>query len=114
MGSDFVPTTWEILLQIIDQLASKLFDDKSLVEKHRERLQKLKWSKCLGKVKLLDFVQAHITCMHKGVWDSSGKPVNTPHDMFVDNDVHAKVFDEEQINRQLPQGLKRSSLSWVS
>ena len=45
MGADFSPQTWEVPRQMAEQIAENLFSNKSLVAKHRERLDELIWSK---------------------------------------------------------------------
>ena len=61
MGSDFSPAVWEICRRFSEQLSTSLFDDKSLVAKHRDRLDKIWWSKHLGKAKPGETVQA-VSC----------------------------------------------------
>ena len=42
-GSEFSPASWEVVRRIIEQLAGTLFDDKTLVAKHRKYLDRLQW-----------------------------------------------------------------------
>jgi len=105
-GSDFSPQTWEVPRRICEQLATSLFQDETLVEKHRDRLNQLTWSKKLGKASKEDFTPAHATTTHTGVLDSSNNPVNTPHHMFVDDDVYAEVFDVNRIERAIASGIE--------
>jgi hypothetical protein len=39
--------------------------------------------------------------MHKGVLDQNGDPVNTPHGLFVDDDLIAEVYDKQRILRAI-------------
>ena len=103
-GSDFSPQSWEVCRRIAEQLATSLFDDETLVEKHRIHLDKLQWSKKLGKGSTN--VTAHATASHKGVLDQNGIPVNTPHHMFVDDDIYAEVYDVERIERSCAAGIE--------
>jgi hypothetical protein len=106
MGSDFSPAVWEVCRRIIEQLAAALFDDKSLIAKHRERLNTLTWSKKLGKAKESDFVPAHATSVHKGVMGEDGQPINTPHHMFVDDDIYADVYCVDRIEQTIASGIE--------
>jgi hypothetical protein len=92
-GSDFSPASWEVVRQIIEILAESLFDDKSLRTKHRKYLDRMQWQKSLGSKKA-KFTVATKDELNKGVLDEHGNPVNTPHDMFVDDDVYADIYDE--------------------
>lgn len=98
-GADFSPQTWEVPRRIAEQLATNLFPKKGLIEKHRQYLDRLKWSKKLGKGS--NFVRAHATERYQGVLDDDGKPVNTPHAFFVDDDVYADVYDTERVEQTI-------------
>ena len=104
MGSDFSPQTWEVPRRMAEQIAEKLFNDKSLVEKHRKYLDQLNWSKKLGKG--TNFVPAHANDVHKGVMGEDGMPVNTPHHFFVDDDVYAEVYDVGRIEQTIAAGIE--------
>jgi hypothetical protein len=104
MGADFSPPNWEPMRRIVEQLATSLFKDDSLVVKHRERLDQLQWSKKLGKS--AKFTRAHATRGYKGVLDETGEPEPTPHNMFVDDDMYAEVFDKARIERCVAAGIE--------
>ncbi len=106
MGSDFSPAVWEICRRLAEQLATSLFNDSSLRTKHRHRLDLLQWSKRLGKGKRDDFVPAQACRIHKGVLEKNGHPVNTPHHLFVDDDIYAEIFDVERIERCVAAGIE--------
>ena len=106
MGSDFSPAVWEICRRLAEQLATSLFDDESLRTKHRQRLDQLQWSKRLGKGKKDDFVPAHACRSHKGVLNENGRPVNTPHHLFVDDDIYAEIFDVKRIEQCVAAGIE--------
>ena len=106
MGADFSPGSWEVLRRINEQLATNLFEDNTLVEKHRERLNRLKWSKKLGKGTAGDFVQAHRTAKHSGVLTQGGEPENTPHHMFVDDDLYADVYNIPRVEQTIAAGIE--------
>ena len=106
-GSDFSPQTWEIPRRIAEQLATQLFHDKSLVAKHRSRLDQLKWSKQLGKGKASDFVPAHANERFKGVLDEkTGELTPTPHHLFVDDDLYAELFDKARVEQTVAAGIE--------
>ena len=106
MGSDFSPAIWEIFRRLAEQLATSLFDNKSLCTKHCHRLDQLQWSKRLGKGKREDFVSAQACHIRKGVLNENGHPVNTPHHLFVDDDIYAKIFDVERIEQCVAAGIE--------
>ena len=96
-GADFSPSTWEVLRRMAEQMVIRLYDDHTLVDKHKQYLDKLQWSKKLGQPATL--VQAHPCSINKGVLDDQGRPVNTPHYFFVDDGVMAEVYDVQRIHR---------------
>ena len=62
----------------------------TLLLKHiKNKLDKLQWSKKLEKV--MKFTRSHETETHKRVLIKKGVLVNTPHYMFVDNDMYADI-----------------------
>ena len=105
-GADFSPSTWEVPRRIAEQLSEALFDDDSLVTKHRQKLDQIQWSKKLGKASEDDFVRAHPSSMHQGVLDDEGNPSNTPHNMFVDDDVYAEIYDVNRMERAIAAGIE--------
>ena len=104
MGADFSPATWEVCRQMVEQLATALFADKSLVEKHKKYLDKLQWGKKLGKS--TKFVQAHASEVYKGVLTKDGTPENTPHHLFVDDDVYAEILERARILQAIAAGIE--------
>jgi hypothetical protein len=103
-GADFSPPTWEVPRRMAEQLATNLFSTEGLVEKHRKHLDKLKWSKKLGQP--AELTPAHASSVHKGVLDEEGKPSNTPHQLFVDDDVYADVFNVERVEQTIASGIE--------
>ena len=82
-----------------EQLSERLFDDDTLVTKHAQYLDKLKWGPNLGK--RARFVKAIPCPKHQGVLDKNGKPVNTPHNYFVDYGITVEVYQRERIRRAI-------------
>ena len=95
MGSDFSPAAaaWEVCRRLAEQLATSLFSDNSLRDKHRKYLDQLQWAEDLGKGNPDEFVLAPLCTRYNDVLDAEGTPVNTPHHLFVDDDVTADVYD---------------------
>ena len=91
-GSDFSPASWEVLRRIIEQLAKALFDDKFLVLKHKKYLDQIQWQCSLDSPKV-SFTLATPCALNTGVLNGTGQPTNTPHDMFVDDDVYVEVYE---------------------
>ena len=97
MGSDFSPTVWEICRRLAAQLSASLFGNKSLVTKHRDHLDKLRWSKHLRKAKPDKITPTASSTNHKGVRDEHREPVNTYHNLFVNDDIIVEVYQMDRI-----------------
>ena len=95
-GTDFSPQNWEPVRRLVEILAEKLFDDKSLPDKHRKYLDQLKWEPTLGKATRA-FTPAKPCTQRVGVLDSSGTPRPTPQRLFVDDSVYAEVYEEDRV-----------------
>jgi hypothetical protein len=91
-GSDFSPASWEVTRRIIEILAESLFEDETLRSKHRRYLDRMQWQLSLGSTKAV-LTPATLDGINRGVQDADGNDVNTHHDMFVDDDIYADVFD---------------------
>ena len=48
-GIDFSPANWEVVHQLLETLAKKLFSNDTLHHKHRQYFDKLKFDCSLGK-----------------------------------------------------------------
>ena len=94
-GSDLGPASWEVIRRIAEQLAEAFFDDKSLRQKHRKYLDQLRWDWSLG-CSQSGFCPEKACGQNKGILDKDGKPVNTPHDFFVDDDLYSGIVDIER------------------
>ena len=95
-GTDFSPQNWEPVRRLIEILSEKLFDDTSLIVKHRKYLDKLTWEPTLGKCKT-PFVPAKACSQRVGVLNHSGQPVPTPQRLFVDDSVYADIYEEDRV-----------------
>jgi hypothetical protein len=90
-GSDFSSAIWETCRRMAEIMAKKLFSDESLLLKHKQHLDKLNWGKDLGRATA--YTQAQPCAIHTGVFDGHGNPENTDHNLFVDDDIYAEVYD---------------------
>ena len=100
-GSDFSPANWEGVRRVIEQLAKGLFQDKSLRIKHRKYLDKLQWDDSLDSARPKRFVPAFRDSKNQGVLDAAGNPEDTPHDLFVDDDIYAEVYLRERVEQAI-------------
>ena len=104
-GTDFAPGNWEVPRRIAEIVATALFEDKSLRDKHRKYLDRLNWSSILGS-KRAKFVPAKADSINKGVLDGDGNPVPTPHRFFVDDGIYLDVFDIIRIEQAIAASIE--------
>lgn len=104
-GSDFSPANWEVVRRIAEKLAESLFDDTSLISKHRQYLDRLRWKKDLGK-KSAVFSPAKEDDINHGVLNDQGEPINTPHAFYVDDDVYGEMFDVRRIEQAVAASIE--------
>ena len=105
-GSDFSPANWEGVRRVIEQLAQSLFSDSSLRDKHRKYLDKLQWDVSLDSSSSKRFVPACPDSQNQGVFDSEGRPLNTPHHVFVDDDIYAEVYIRERVEQAIAASIE--------
>jgi hypothetical protein len=105
-GSDFSPANWEGIRRTIEQLAQGLFKDSSLRDKHRKYLDQLQWDASLDSTKKKRFVPAFPDSMNKGVFDADGNPADTPHAMFVDDDIYAEVYIRWRVEQAIAASIE--------
>eukprot|EP00957_Ditylum_brightwellii_P170368 12967617-Ditylum_brightwellii.AAC.1 len=76
-GSSTSPASWEPNRRAREAIAKRLFTDQSLIEKHKDHTNTVQF----GPLPTEDtvFAQAVAGSQHKGVMDSNGNPVPTPH-----------------------------------
>ncbi len=89
-GSNTSPSNWEPIARARAALAEHLFNDASLLEKHKELLDKVIFSDPPDKN--TTFAQAVADAFNKGVFDEQGEPVKTPHNMFVDDNLICDIL----------------------
>ena len=86
-GSNTSPSNWEPIARAQTILAEWLFDDPSLREKHKDFIDKVKFGPEPDHA--TQFEQAVKDTLNQGVIGPNGTPNNTPHNMFVDDNLIA-------------------------
>lgn len=105
-GSDFSPANWEGVRRCIEELAQGLFQDTSLRHKHRKYLDKLQWDVSLDSVREKKFAPAYRDSQNRGVLDEDGIPVDTPHALFVDDDIYAEVYCRIRVEQAIAASIE--------
>ena len=98
-GADFCPANWEIVRQVLEQLATALFDDETLCMKHRKYLDRLHWDRSLGKTHGTAFTRAIRDPNLPSPRTSIGALAPTPHSVYVDDGIYIEFFDIARIER---------------
>lgn len=98
-GTDFSPANWEVVRQLLERTAEALFDDDSLVDKHRKYLDWLQFDRALGKLTKVQFTRAVADEFNTGVTDATGQPHPTPHHYYVDDGVYVETHNKARIER---------------
>lgn len=106
-GTDFSPANWEIVRQLIEVVALRLFPDETLRSQHAKYLSQLNFDRCLGKPTRLPFTRAIPDGFNRGVRDATGTDIDTPHHTYVDDDIYADIWDKDRILAS-----RASSSSW--
>lgn len=88
-GNNFSPSSFEPYAQAREYLAQHYFERDDLVEKYKELLKLVKFSE--SDFAPEELVQAVKDSLNQGVMDTDGKPKNTPHNMFVDDNMLAEI-----------------------
>ena len=65
----------------------------------------MRWKKNLGQTNA-KLAPAKADSINQGVLDAKGQPVNTPHDLFVDDDVYAEVFQKGRIEQAIAASIE--------
>ena len=88
-GSVFSPANNEPIRRAREQLAKALGDDPSIIDKHRDLLDEIKWSKPAKAG--TKFSQAQKCSINHGVINDRGEVANTPLNTFVDDALMAEI-----------------------
>ncbi len=105
-GSDFSPANWEGVRRCIEELAQGLFQDDTLRAKHRKYLDQLQWDVSLDSSSSKTFVPAFRDSQNPGVFDESGRPLDTPHALFVDDDIYAEVYCRIRVEQAIAASIE--------
>ena len=103
-GSNISVANWESVRRVAEEVVKHLFLDTTLRTKHREILDKLRWSKPADTTTI--FTQAKADAMNSGVLDEFGEPVPTPHHYFVDDGVYADVAIRARLEQTIAAGIE--------
>jgi hypothetical protein len=88
-------------------LATRLFDDASLRDKHRQYLDQLVFDRSLGKRgKRRTLTRAKREDINKGVLTSTGAPEKTPHNFYVDDDVYSELWAIERVEQAVAASIE--------
>ena len=98
-GADFCPANWEIVRQVLERLATALFDDNTLCTKHRKYLDRLQWDRSLGTTEGSAFTRAMRDPNLPSPRTSLGTLAPTPHSVYVDDGIYVDLFDKNRIER---------------
>ena len=88
-----LPSNWEIIRQVLEKLATSLFDDDSLCHKHRRYLDRLRWDRSLGKADVSSFAKALRDPNLPTPRTSLGALAPTPHFVYVDDGIYIDFYD---------------------
>ncbi|KAL7451837.1 hypothetical protein ACHAWC_006017 [Mediolabrus comicus] len=105
-GSDFSPANWEGVRRCIEELAQGLFQDTSLRQKHRKYLDQLQWDVSLDSARGKKFTPAFRDSQNQGVFDEDGRPIDTPHALFVDDDIYAEVYCRVRVEQAIAASIE--------
>ena len=96
-GSVASPSSWEPFRRAIALLALAYFARRTLVEKHKELINMVRWSKPAGPE--VRYVQAVRDDVNTGIINEDGTEQASPHHIYVDDNLMA------DIRRRMPQTL---------
>ena len=80
---------------LLEVVAKKLFNNKSLQVKHQKYLDWLQWNKSPGS-KNIKFFQAKFCTNRRGVLDEKVQTVPNPQSLFVDDYVYVEVYEDDR------------------
>jgi len=109
-GSVASASSWEPFRVAIAALTAAFFFFPDLMAKHDWLLQKLRWSDVSSPLGSTMIVRARPCTRHKGVFDSAGRRIPTKHNIYVDDNLLAKV--KAYMHQALPRASKLPSPSW--
>jgi hypothetical protein len=105
-GTDFSPANWEVVRKLLEAVAKALFNDDSLVDKHRKYLDRLKYDRSLGRRVKMPFTRAQADEFNQGIRDVFGDQVPTPHFYYVDDGVYVDLYDIMRIEKAVAASIE--------
>ena len=105
-GTDFSPANWEVVRQLIEAVAERIFPDDTLRIKHAKYLKQLNFDRCLGKPARYPFTRAVPDGFNHGVRDDAGNDADTPHHTYVDDDIYAEIWDRVRIEQAVAASIE--------
>ena len=105
-GSDFSPANWEAVRQVQAALATQLFHDDSLVPKHRDTLDQIKWCHSLQSRSKPLLTKAIKDSINPGVLDTNSILVAMPHLVYVDDDMYLDIADVARFEHAVAAGIE--------
>lgn len=105
-GTDFSPANWEVVQQLIEAVAERIFPDDTLRIKHAKYLKQLNFDRCLGKPARYPFTRAVPDGFNHGVRDDAGNDADTPHHTYVDDDIYAEIWDRVRIEQAVAASIE--------
>jgi hypothetical protein len=106
-GTDFSPANWEVVRQVLEHLATCLYQDGSLRSKHKALLDKLCWDRSLkGCSSRYFFTRAKWDSLNTAVVDAGGHPLPTPHFVYVDDDIYVDLYSIEDFEQCIASSIE--------
>ena len=91
--TNFNPSNWEVVRQVLEHFATQLFYDKSLHAKHGKFLGRLTWDCSLNsQSSASQFTKAQWDALNAAIMDASGNALPTPHYVYVDDNIDIDIF----------------------
>eukprot|EP00957_Ditylum_brightwellii_P163707 12463934-Ditylum_brightwellii.AAC.1 len=88
-GSNISPVKWKPIRRDREPLAQRLFSDTSLVSKYKDYIDRVQFCQSLSDSVV--FAQALPDSIHKGTIQTDGATVNTPHNMYVNDNLITEI-----------------------
>ena len=105
-GTDFSPANWEVVRQLLEAVAERLFADSSLRTKHAAYLSQLNFDRSLGKTQKIPFTRAAPDGFNHGVRDAAGVDAPTPHFYYVDDGVYIELWDKAHVEQAVASSIE--------
>ena len=92
-GTDFRPSNWEVVCQVLEHLSTQQFHDNSLQIKNWHFLDKLPRNRSLsGCTGTYHFTRAQWDALNSAMVDAGGTALPTPYYIYVDVEIYVDIF----------------------